>query len=93
MSIQSEEVLEFAEKIERELAINPDKVGWKGKDVWWYLGQFVKELRELDAKLSANGDANIFPETTSLAAFALIMANLQKEKRSKSKAKSKKKVI
>ena len=91
MSIDSEEVLDFAEKIQRELSINPDKVGWKGKDLWWYLGQLVKNVRELDAQLTANKDADIFPKTVSIASFALIMANLQKDKKIKAKKKSKKK--
>jgi hypothetical protein len=81
MSVESEEVLDFAEKIERELSNDADKIGWKGRDVWWYLGQLVKEVRLLDGELTANSQADIFKKTTSIAAFALIMANIQKEKR------------
>lgn len=90
MSIQSEEVLDFAEKIERELINDADKINWKGKDVWWFLGQLVREVRLLDAKISANDEADIFNKTASIAAFAMIMANLQKEKRSKKVKRAKK---
>ncbi|KKN67676.1 hypothetical protein LCGC14_0459350 [marine sediment metagenome] len=90
MGIESEDVLDFASKIEAELIRDPDKDDWKDKDVWWFLGQLVKEVRLLDSKMSGNADADIFDKATSIAAYAMIMANLQKNKRLKSKKTKKK---
>ncbi len=82
MAIQSEDVTDFAEQIDAELR-KEGKVGWKGKDVWWYLSQLVKDLRQMDTKLTANSNADISDLATSIAAYAMIIAYNQKKKRSK----------
>ena len=90
MGIQSEEVIDFAEQIDAELR-KEDKAGWKGKDVWWYLSQLVKELRLMDSSLSSDSQADISDKAVSIAAYAMIIAYNQREKRSKRGKKRRKK--
>ena len=89
MSIQSEDVIDFAEKIERELGLEKD---WKGKDVWWFLGQLVKELRLLDGSISSNANADLSDKAVKIATYAMIIAHNQNLKRAKGKTTRKAKV-
>jgi hypothetical protein len=84
MSIELKEVIDFAEKIEHELET---KKSWKRQDIWWSLGQLVKELRLLDGKLSANANADISDKAVIIATYALIIAYNQKNKSKKKKVK------
>ena len=76
----SKDVTEFAELIEAELN-KEDKKNWKGKDTWWYLSQMVKDLRELDSKLTADSKSNVSNIIISLAANALVLDYNQKLRR------------
>lgn len=75
------EVIDFAEEIQQDLLNDKQKKQWQGKDLWWFLGLLVKDIRLLDSELSANKDVNISKRAASIAAYALILSNLQKSKK------------
>jgi len=79
MSIQSKDVIKFAEAIDRELRKEANR-DWQGKDNWWYLGQLVKEVRLMDETLTAKNKADVYNKAINIAMNAMIIACNQKKK-------------
>ena len=70
------EVQVFAEEMEKVLAANDHKPGWKLKGVAYLLGCLLAEVAELKEALSHFTEEEVLRETIDVANFAMMIADV-----------------
>lgn len=92
MAVDNEDVIAFAERMQSDLIINPEKSDWKkAKDPWWYFGQMAKGVNSMEDAMTNNKE--IDEMAIDIANYSLIVLNLYKVKVPVKKKKTKKKKV
>ena len=88
-------MLAFAERMQSDLIINPEKSDWKqAKDPWWYFSQLAKSVNLMEYAITNKHDVDEL--AIDIANYSLIVLNLSsiksppKKKTTKKKATKKK---
>ena len=90
MSYETDYVDDFAAKMKSNMLFDAEKQDWKdNKDIWWYFQKIVISVREMDDKLTANPNANIYDDAVDMSALLVIIANIQGNNIDESKIKNK----
>lgn len=77
-----EEIILFAEDMERKLRLNDHKGLWGTlEDIAWFLDALKEEVRELEDAIAGEPAENVVLECADVANFALMIADMYREER------------
>ncbi len=92
MAVDNEDVLAFAERMQSDLIINPEKADWKkAKDPWWYFSQLAKSVNSMEDAMTNQREVDEL--AIDIANYSLIIFNLYKIPPPPKKKKAAKKVV